>query len=113
MVSPICTLEMAAPNGPDDTEARAEENVACRNARLLPCRDRTSHRCDRGRAGRRAGGTHGRLAEGFARPNRGAGTRRDKTKAINTFIADNSQKLGEAQRQAAETAQKLENAKAK
>jgi hemolysin D len=37
----------------------------------------------------------------------------DKTKTINTFIADNSQKLGEAQRQAAETTQKLEKAKAK
>jgi len=37
----------------------------------------------------------------------------EKAKAINTFIADNSQKLGDAQRQAAETAQKLEKAKAK
>jgi hemolysin D len=37
----------------------------------------------------------------------------DKAKAINTFLAENSQKLGDAQRQAAETAQKLEKAKAK
>jgi hemolysin D len=37
----------------------------------------------------------------------------DKAKAINTFIAENSQKLGEAQRQAAETAQKLAKAQAK
>jgi hemolysin D len=37
----------------------------------------------------------------------------DKAKAVSTFIADNSQKLGEAQRQAAETAQKLAKAQAK
>jgi hemolysin D len=37
----------------------------------------------------------------------------DKAKVLNSFIADNSQKLGEAQRQAAETAQKLEKAKAR
>jgi hemolysin D len=37
----------------------------------------------------------------------------EKVKLLNSFVADNSQKLGEAQRQAAETAQKLEKAKAR
>jgi hemolysin D len=37
----------------------------------------------------------------------------EKVKLLNSFIADHSQKLGEAQRQAAETAQKLEKAKAR
>jgi hemolysin D len=37
----------------------------------------------------------------------------DKAKTVSTFIAENSQKLGEAQRQAAETAQKLAKAQAK
>jgi len=37
----------------------------------------------------------------------------DRAKTISTFIADNSQKLGEAQRQIAETTQKLAKAQAK
>ena len=37
----------------------------------------------------------------------------EKAKTVNTFIADNSQKLGEAQRQVEETAQKLAKAQAK
>jgi hemolysin D len=37
----------------------------------------------------------------------------EKAKTISAFIADNSQKLGEAQRQAAETAQKLAKAQAR
>jgi hemolysin D len=37
----------------------------------------------------------------------------EKAKLVSTFVADNSQKLGEAQRQAAETAQKLAKAQAK
>jgi hemolysin D len=37
----------------------------------------------------------------------------DKAKTVSTFIADNSQKLGEAQRQVAEIAQKLAKAQAK